>query len=350
MARKTISRASSSKPADYADYKGRAVSMSDVAAAAGVSQQTVSRVANGAPNVSAKTRERVLAVMRELGFRPNYAGRSLRGGKYRAIGLCVYDITKIGNLTMLDGILAAARERGRAISMIEMPEDEAFSLAEASRRMAALPVDGMIIGMSRMAPDFEEFVPQPGMSTVIVTMFAHPRCTTVDSDHYGCSHLVMNHLFENGHEQIRFVAGPDHSIDSQFREAGWRDALAGRGLTPTEPLRGDWSADSGYEIGAQLAQDPTATAIYVANDQMAMGVIAALRDAGRRVPEDISVVGIDDSLVGTIPHVDLTTVRFDLRERGRAVFEHAMHSPDRIPYTVRVPGVLIKRKTVAPRR
>lgn len=337
-------------PSELADYKGKAVSMSDVAAAAGVSQQTVSRVANGAPNVSKKTRERVLEVMRELGFRPNYAGRSLRGGTYRAIGLCVYDITKFGNLTMLDGILAAARDRGRAISMIEMPEAEAFTLTEASRRMAALPVDGMIIGMSRMAPDFEDFVPQPGMSTVIVTMFAHPRCTTVDSDHYGCSHLVMNHLFEYGHEQIRFVAGPDYSIDSQFREAGWKDALAGRGLSPTEPLRGDWTADSGYEIGAKLAQDPTATAIYVANDQMAMGVIAALRDAGRRVPEDISVVGIDDSLVGTLPNVELTTVRFDLRERGRAVFEHAMHSPDRVPYTVRVPGVLIKRTSTAPRR
>lgn len=334
---------------EIADYKGRAVSMSDVAAVAGVSQQTVSRVANGAPNVSEKTRNRVLEVMRELGFRPNYAGRSLRGGKYRAIGLCVYDITKIGNLTMLDGILAAARERGRAITMVEMNEEEAFSLGEASRRMAALPVDGMIIGMSRMAPDFEEFIPQPGMSTVIVTMYAHPRCTTVDSDHYGCSHLVMNHLFEYGHEQIRFVAGPDYSIDSQFREAGWRDALAGRGLMPTEPLRGDWSADSGYELGAKLAKDKTATAVYVANDQMAVGVIAALRDAGCRVPEDISVVGIDDSLVGTIPHVELTTVRFDLRERGRAVFEHAMHSPDRVPYTVRVPGVLIKRSTVAPR-
>lgn len=334
---------------DTGSYKGRAVSMSDVAAAAGVSQQTVSRVANGVPNVSEKTRQRVLAVMRELGFRPNYAGRSLRGGNYRAIGLCVYDITKIGNLTMLDGILAAARERGRAITMIEMREDEAFSLTEASQRMAALPVDGMIIGMSRMAPDFEEFVPQPGMSTVIVTMYAHPRCTTVDSDHYGCSHLVMNHLFAHGHEQIRFVGGPDHSIDSEFREAGWRDALASRGIAPVEPLRGDWTANSGYEAGRRLAADRSMTAVYAANDQMAMGVIAALREAGCRVPEDVSVVGIDDSLEAMVPHIELTTVRFDLRERGQAVFEHAMHEPERQPYTVRIPGLLIERRTVADR-
>lgn len=346
------SNAGGSRPEGAAaagSYKGRAVSMSDVAAAAGVSQQTVSRVANGVPNVSEATRQRVLAVMRELGFRPNYAGRSLRGGNYRAIGLCVYDITQIGNLTMLDGILAAAREQGRAITMIEMREDEAFSLTEASQRMAALPVDGMIIGMSRMAPDFEEFAPQPGMSTVIVTMYAHPRCTTVDSDHYGCSHLVMDHLFAHGHEQVRFVAGPGHSIDSAFREAGWRDALASRGIEPVEPLRGDWTANSGYEVGRRLARDRAMTAVYAANDQMAMGVIAALREAGRLVPEDVSVVGIDDSLEAMVPHIELTTIRFDLRERGQAVFEYAMREPERRPHAVRIPGVLIERRTVADR-
>lgn len=327
----------------------RPVSMSDVAAAAGVSQQTVSRVVNGAPSVSEKTRQKVRSAMDTLGFRPNYAGRSLRGGAYHSIGLCAYDITQIGNLTMLDGILAAAREHDYALTMIEMPNEEAFTLSEVSLRMAALPVDGMIVGMSRLAPDFEDFMPQPTMSTVIITMFAHPRCTTVDSDHYGCSHLVMDHLCAHGHEQIRFVGGPAYSIDSQFREAGWHDALVARGIEPVEPLRGDWTANSGYEVGRRLAEDEAMTAVYVANDQMAMGVIAALREAGRRVPEDVSIVGIDDSLETCIPHIELTTVRFDLRERGRAAFEHAIRKPDQTPYTVRIPGKLIKRRTVADR-
>ena len=132
-------------------------------------------------------------------------------------------------------------------------------------------------------------------------MFAHPRCTTVDSDHYGCSTLVMNYLFARGHEQIRFVGGPDFSIDSQFREAGWQDALASRRIEPVAALRGDWSARSGYEVGRRLAQDRAMTAVYVANDQMATGVIAALRDAGLRVPEDVSVVGVDDSLDPMVP-------------------------------------------------
>ncbi|MFR2950818.1 MAG: substrate-binding domain-containing protein, partial [Collinsella intestinalis] len=107
------------------------------------------------------------------------------------------------------------------------------------------------------------------------------------------------------------MGGPDFSIDSQFREAGWQDALASRRIEPVAPLRGDWSARSGYEVGRRLAQDRAMTAVYVANDQMATGVIAALRDAGLRVPEDVSVVGVDDSLDPMVPHNELTTVRFD---------------------------------------
>ena len=382
--------------------------MADVARAAGVSQQTVSRVANGLPNVNEQTRQRVQAAMQKLGFRPSYAGRSLRDGRYHSVGLCVNDVTKFGNLSMIDGIASAAREHNCAITLVEMSRTEEFSLAEATRRMAALPVDGIIIGMSRMAPDFETFDPLPGIGTVIVTMYAHPRVTTVDSDHYGCSLLLMDHLFELGHEQIRYIGGPSFSVDEQFRRAGWQDALerkhiepaeplegdwsansgyeAGRYLfelgheqiryiggpsfsvdeqfrragwqdalerkhiEPAEPLEGDWSANSGYEAGRYLAEhDRTMTAIYAANDQMANGAIAALRDSGLRVPEDVSVVGVDDSLDDFVAHNELTTVRFDLHQRGREVFEHAVPKPGATDKTVaiRIPGQLIVRHTTA---
>ena len=150
-------------------------------------------------------------------------------------------------------------------------------------------------------------------------MYAHPRVTTVDSDHYGCSLLLMDHLFELGHEQIRYIGGPSFSVDEQFRRAGWQDALERRHIEPVEPLEGDWSANSGYEAGRYLAEhDRTMTAIYAANDQMANGAIAALRDSGLRVPEDVSVVGVDDSLDDFVAHNELTTVRFDLHQRGNA--------------------------------
>lgn len=332
------------------DTGTRPVSMADVARAAGVSQQTVSRVANGLPNVNEQTRQRVQAAMQELGFRPSYAGRSLRDGRYHSVGLCINDVTKFGNLTMIDGIASAARERGCAITLVEMSKTEEFSLAEATRRMAALPVDGIIIGMSRMAPDFETFDPLPGIGTVIVTMYAHPRVTTVDSDHYGCSLLLMDHLFELGHEQIRYIGGPSFSVDEQFRRAGWQDALERKHIKPQAPLEGDWSANSGYEAGRYLAEhDRTMTAIYAANDQMANGAIAALRDSGLRVPEDVSVVGVDDSLDDFVAHNELTTVRFDLHQRGREVFEHAVPkagASDR-PVAIRIPGHLIVRHSTA---
>ena len=323
--------------------------MADVARAAGVSQQTVSRVANGLPNVNEQTRQRVQAAMQELGFRPSYAGRSLRDGRYHSVGLCVNDVTKFGNLSMIDGIASAAREHNCAITLVEMSKTEEFSLAEATRRMAALPVDGIIIGMSRMAPDFETFDPLPGIGTVIVTMYAHPRVTTVDSDHYGCSLLLMNHLFELGHEQIRYIGGPSFSVDEQFRRAGWQDALERKHIKPQAPLEGDWSANSGYEAARYLAEhDRTMTAIYAANDQMANGAIAALRDSGLRVPEDVSVAGVDDSLGDIVPDRRLTTVRFDNKRVGMWAVDKiagAEGGASGVEHML-IPGVLVEGDTV----
>ena len=327
--------------------KKRSISMADVAREAGVSQQTVSRVANGLSNVNEDTRLRVQAAMAKLGFRPNFAGRSLRSGQYNSVGLCLYDVREFGNLATLDGILSAAREHGYAITMIENVDDN-LSLKDVSHKITELPVDGMIISMSLMASDFDSFKPQPGMGTVLLSMYEHPYCTTVESDQYGCSWTVVEYLKNAGHRNIRFVAGPSYSIDSNFRQKGWEDALSHFGLPVAQPLAGNWLADSGYEIGCKLSADTEMTAIYSANDQMAFGIIAALQDRGIRVPEDVSVVGVDDSLEGYVPHCNLTTIRFDLLKRGRTAFEHALlgRKPGYTPETVRIPGRLIVRDTV----
>ena len=327
--------------------KRRPISMADVAREAGVSQQTVSRVANGLSNVNEDTRVRVQAAMAKLGFRPNFAGRSLRSGQYNSVGLCLYDVREFGNLATLDGILSAAREHGYAITMIENVDDN-LSLKDVSHKITELPVDGMIISMSLMASDFDSFKPQPGMGTVLLSMYEHPYCTTVESDQYGCSWTVVEYLKNAGHRNIRFVAGPSYSIDSNFRQKGWEDALSHFGLPVAQPLAGNWLADSGYEIGCKLSADTEMTAIYSANDQMAFGIIAALQDRGIRVPEDVSVVGVDDSLEGYVPHCNLTTIRFDLLKRGRTAFEHALlgRKPGYTPETVRIPGRLIVRDTV----
>ena len=215
--------------------------------------------------------------------------------------------------------------------------------------MAALPVDGIVINMSQKTADFDEFVPLPGLKTVIVGALPHPRCTTVDSDHYGAAVMAVEHLIVHGHRQIRHIAGPVDSVPAEQRERAWRDMLERHGLPVVDPCCGDWSADDGYELGCRLAEDRSATALFAANDQMAYGAMLALRERGVRVPEDLSVIGIDDSLEGIVPHNMLTTVRLNLEERGRAVFEHAVGvlAQSTEPATVRIPGTLVTRASVA---
>lgn len=339
------------------------VSMADVARVAGVSQQTVSRVVNNQDCVNKATRQRILDAMDELGFRPNFAGRSLRGGRYKAIGLGIFDIAKAGNAATLAGILGAARERGYAVSVVEMESAGAARLADAARQLATLPVDGLVLNTNAGVADYDDFVPPAGLPCTLISMREHPTCPTIDSDQYGCSKIVVDYLAARGHREIRHIAGTAWSITAQYRAQGWADALAAHGLEAVEPLVGDWTANSGYELGRILADDHTMTALYAANDQMAAGAIAALRDAGRRVPEDVSVVGVDDSLEGMVPHNQLTTVAFDQRERGRVTFECLLGELDgadsssgpnssvsidgKKPHAIRLPGTLIERATVA---
>lgn len=326
----------------------RPVSMADVAALAGVSRQTVSRVVNGQDCVVEKTRLRVQAAMDELGFHPSFAGRSLRGGRYRCIGLCIFDMTRAGNVATLEGIVSAARQEGYAVTLIALDETGPVRLADAAHRLAELPVDGMIFNTNRHVEDFDEFKPLPGLPALIISMREHPQCTTIDSDQYGCSTMVVDYLLSRGHREIRHIAGPDESFTAEYRSAGWKDALSAAGLTTAEPLKGDWTADSGYELGLRLADDAKMTALYAANDQMAAGAIAALRERGRRVPEDVSVVGVDNSLQGMVPHNDLTTVHFDLRERGRVTFDLMFSTLEGTAGKgpIRLPGTLIERSTV----
>lgn len=327
----------------------RQVSMSDVAAAAGVSQQTVSRVVNDSPNVSEATRAKVRRAMDKLGFRPNFAGRSLRNGSFRTVGLCLYDLYQAGNLATLGGISTAARTHGYAITLTTLRAGEDATLGEISRRMTSLPVDGLIIRMPEMLCDFDDFAPLPGVPTVLLSMYSHPRCSTVESDQYGCSVLAVNHLAGRGHREIRFVSGPSDAIDAQFREAGWRETLESLGLAYTEPLAGDWGADSGYEAGSLLAKDRAMTAVYVANDTMALGVVEALRDAGVRVPEDVSVIGVDDSLTNTVPNNALTSIKLDYDACGKTAFEMVLRGlgGDVRVETTRLPCELVERATVA---
>lgn len=325
----------------------KSVSVKDVARLAGVSEQTVSRTVHDSPSVRPETKERVRAAMRELGYRPNFAGRSLRRGKFKTVGVAMFNITGTGNLDRMEGFAAAADKHGYAITLTKV-DGHPYTLESASSRMSALPVDGMVVIMNRMPADFGTFEPLPGMQTVLVTMLEHPLCSTVDNDQFDCSRQVVEYLLGRGHKTVHFISCPERSLSGMRREEGWRETLRAHGIEPPQLVRGDWTAQSGYAAGQALADDPTCTAIYASNDAMAYGCIRGLESRGKCVPQDVSVVGVDDSLGDIVPDCRLTTVRFDNKRIGMWAVDKIAGAEGVEPGVEHMlfPGVLVEGDTV----
>ena len=324
--------------------------MKDVAKAAGVSPQTVSRVANESLAVKPQTRLRVEAAMKKLGYRPSYAARALKHGKFKDVGVVMFHMTSFGNSRILDGITAAAIEDGYAITLQTIGFGRERSLQAAIERMKQLPVDGVIVVLEERISDFTEYMPSPDFPVVLICEEPANFCPTIDADQYGCSTALVDYLLSKGHQTVYHVRGPVSSRAAMSRALGWRDALEQFGARIPPTFIGDWEANSGYQVGLSLAQDSNCTAIYAANDQMAYGVIQGLRSAGKTVPGDVSVVGVDDSLVGVVPRLNLTTMRMRFKEIGMEAFFMVKRQceGEHVPSGVKtvVPAELVERGSV----
>lgn len=279
------------------------VSMAMVASRAGVSGQTVSRVVNDSPRVDPATRERVEQAMAELGYRPHRAARALRTGRSQTIGLVVTTLATVGNSRMLQATAEAAAERGYALTLVTAGE----SVADAFERLAEQEVDGAIVlnEASALVPAAQR---PPGLRLVVVDAPAAADLAVVHSDHVGGAAAATAHLLSLGHETVHHLAGPTDSFAASERERGWRETLVAAGIEPPAIVRGDWSAEAGYAAGDALA---AASAVFCANDQMALGLLRALAEAGRRVPGDVSVIGFDDVPDAANYRPPLTTIRQD---------------------------------------
>lgn len=326
------------------------VSMQDVAKEAGVSPQTVSRVANGSDAVRPQTRRKVQEAMERLGYRPNYAARALKHGRFNDVGVVLSHMTAYGNSRILAGIVDAAAENGYATTIHTLDTVSEPTLASVVDRMKQLPVDGIIIVMESPLPDFDTFVPPQDLPIVLISEDPANHCPTIDSDQYGCSTTVVDYLLSKGHRTVFHIAGPSSTRAAQSRMQGWRDSLEQLGLKVPPTYFGDWTAGSGYQAGLALAHEPDCTAVYAANDQMAYGAMLGLRVAGKRVPEDVSVVGVDDSLGDTVPRLNLTTMRIDFSKIGRTAFSMIARqcSGKQVPVGVKhvIPAELIERDSV----
>ncbi|WP_296606414.1 LacI family DNA-binding transcriptional regulator [Nocardioides sp.] len=327
--------------------------MADVAERAGVSHQTVSRVINNSPSVRPDTASRVRAAIADLGYRPNRSARMLASTHSRLIGVATWGTSHHGPQQVLLALDAAARRTEYRITVSTLHALTAEDTKEAVEELLQLGVEAVVLiiphdSMLRFAREADL-----GLPTVVVEGDLSRMPLTVGIDNVQGGQIATRHLLELGHRTVVHVAGPPGWAEASARVEGWRLELEAWGRE-VPPLRwgGDWSAQSGYEAGVSLARDPDVTAIFAANDQMALGVIAALREAGRRVPDDVSVVGFDDLPESSFIDPPLTSVQQDFGELGRrtmALLERVLGG-EKAPTAELVPTSLVVRSsTAAPR-
>ena len=322
------------------------VSMAMVAAHAGVSGQTVSRVVNQSPRVDPVTRARVEKAMAELGYRPHPAARALRTGRSQTIGLVVTTLATVGNSRMLQATAEAAEERGYALTVVTA--SGAAGVSRAFDRLSDQGVDGAIV-LNEASALIPESAGADGLRLVVVDAPGELGLRGVHSDHAGGAAAATARLLSLGHRTVHHLAGPTGSFATAERERGWRDTLVARGVQPPALVRGDWSAESGHAAAAALAE---ASAVFCANDQMALGLLRALAESGRHVPDDVSVIGFDDLPDAANYRPPLTTIRQDfaaLAHRAVAELVADIQGDPRADSDV-IPTELVERSSTASAR
>ncbi|MGI5274525.1 LacI family DNA-binding transcriptional regulator [Nonomuraea sp. CA-218870] len=291
--------------------------MADVAKEAGVSHQTVSRVLNDHPNVRAETRTRVLEAIDKLGYRRNLVARALVTKHSRTLGVVSFDTTLYGPASTVYGIEQAARAAGYFISIVSLKSIDKTGVRDALDYLADQGVDGIVaVAPQRSAAQALADLPLD-IPAVAVEGGEAGDVPVVCVDQVEGGRLATEHLLELGHETVWHVRGPGDWLEAEGRVIGWRSALERAGRTVPEPLAGDWSPRSGYEAGRSLAGMPGVTAVFVANDQMALGVLRAFTEKGVKVPGQVSVVGFDDIPESAYFSPPLTTIRQDFGAVGR---------------------------------
>jgi DNA-binding LacI/PurR family transcriptional regulator len=331
----------------------RPFSIRDVAAAAGVSYQTVSRVINGHPSVRPSTRELVLATIEDLGFRPNRAARALAGGPVQSVTVLTPNTTLYGYQAGLQGIEEAARAVGFAVGVRVVESARPTEVAEAVRRAVEPGGSLIVIAYDQAGTMALEAVP-PGipMAAMVETPAGDPgrERPWVWLDDRKAAIQATRYLLSLGHRTVHYLSIPSSTHTSQ-RHAGWHEALAEAGAPIPAPLQCGWTPRSGYEAGRVLATDPEVTAALCGNDDLALGVMRAMHAAGRAIPGEVSVVGFDDTPVSEFLTPPLTTVRLDFAELGRACFAMLLALTEQkaaLPRPRRLEPELIVRESTGP--
>ena len=328
--------------------------MADVARLAGVSHQTVSRVINGQNNLRPATREKVEEAIRQLGYRPNTAARALVTRKSSTIGVIGSKSGYWGRSTVHRTIQAAGRAAGYFVSSVNLQRLTREELVDAIEHLRNQGVEGIVlISATDDAVEVARAQEQWGVPVVVVEGDPARTQWTVGVDQVAGAELGTQHLVELGHTDIVHLAGPQEWTEARARLLGWQNAMYAAGLRPSQHVVGDWSAASGFEAGQEIAAREDVTAVFCANDQMALGLLRALHEAGRTVPggtRGVSVVGFDDIPEAAYLIPPLTTVRQDFEAVGRRAIEilRAALAGEPAPERLIRPELVVRDSTQAP--
>jgi LacI family transcriptional regulator len=303
------------------DSSEKRATLYDVAAYAGVSYQTVSRVINGNPHVSAKTLKRVQEAILALDYQPNKAARTLVTRRSYTLEVITVGTSHFGPAQMMTSVERAARGRGYKLiftNIEDMRESEILDVLDGLNS-----VDGAIIITpirNEMYDRLTQECPRP-----FVKVGAQPgiQLPSLVIDQALGSRLATRHLIALGHTEIAEIGGPYHWYDAAARHQGFLEELQASGLKHVPTAESDWTAAGGYDACLRLiASEQPFTALVVGNDQMALGAMRALREQGLRVPEDVSVVGFDDIPEAAYFEPPLTTVQQDFGALGGQAVEY----------------------------
>jgi DNA-binding LacI/PurR family transcriptional regulator len=327
----------------------------DVAERAGVSYQTVSRVINNHPYVATDTRIRVLEAIEALGYRPNKAAQSLAGRRSQTLAVITFGMDYFGPAQMVINIEHAAKAAGYDLIFSNVAEPVSEAIRSAMERIGRWQVEGLILITPVPGVEYEEIAGlHPDTPVVLMDAPLGSATPSVVVDQGYGSQLVTRYLLELGHTSLCEISGPLNWFGAVARHVTWLKTLDEAGLQPGRSIEGDWTAVSGYEAARRLlASGARFTALVVGNDQMAVGALRALREAGRRVPEDVSVVGFDDIPEACCFAPPLTTVRQDFGQLGKRGIEYLVQriqEPDtRAEQRVIYPELIVRNSAAPPR-
>jgi len=327
------------------------VTIREVAALAGVSHQTVSRVINQNERVSPGTRQKVLAAIDELGYSPNATARDMARGNTHTFACLSPNLTDYTFASIIEGAETEARLDNYFLISASAPDEDTFQCL-VEQLVTSRRTDGLLV-INPYTDQRYQHLPA-GVPTVFIG--ARPNSETVDAvalDDRGAATMAVQHLLELGHRRIALISGPAAEDCTQDRQTAFLNSLSAYGVSadPDLIVEGDWSATSGFEAAVKLShRSKLFTALFAMNDRMAIGAIRALRERGARVPQDISVIGFDDLPLASYFDPPLTTMRQDMfgigREAARLLIR-AVEQPDLPRHQLRIPAELVVRGSTA---